>query len=106
MKLFQSIENKKFDSNAFITNKCDLLVISVYRRDSNDYYWSLISNPQLPTIAEFELVHEYCSNDISDTPLSIIKFIEHKGRLQVYSPDFVLQSILKASHPKLIQVSL
>lgn len=106
MNLFQSTENKKFDSSVFVINKCDLLVISVHYRDSDDCYWSLIHNPKLSTIEEFELMEGYCSSSIMDVPLSIIKFLKQKDRLQVYSPNFVINSILNASNPKLVQVTL
>lgn len=106
MNLFQSTENKKFDSNTFITNKCDLLVISIYYRDSDYCYWSLIYNPKLSTIEEFELMEGYCASFMMNAPLSIIKFLKQEDKLQVYSPDFVIKSILNASNPKLVQVSL
>lgn len=107
MNLFQSIENKKFDSNAFITNKCDLLVISINYINTGNCYWGLVFNPRLDTITEFELMYEYCSSPMSDVPQSILNCLKNKSYdLQIHSPDFVLQSILKASNPKLIQVSL
>lgn len=107
MKLFQDIENKNFDSNALITNKCDLLVISINYINTGNCYWGLVFNPGLDTITELELMYEYCSNSVSDVPQSILNCLKNKSYdLQIHSPDFVLQSILKASNPKLIQVSL
>lgn len=104
MSPFQSIENKKFDSNAFITNKCDLLVISI---NTGNCYWGLVFNPGLDTITEFELMYEYCSSAMSKVPQSILNCLQNKSYdLQIHSPDFVLQSILNASNPKLIQVSI
>lgn len=107
MNLFQSTENKKFDSSQVPMNKCDLLVISICYRDTGNCCFALAFNPRLSAIEEFDLVHNYCTKSRVHAPDSILNFIKDTTNdIKIYSPDSVINWIMQATNPKLVQVTL
>lgn len=108
MNLFQNTENKKFDSNQIPMSKCDLLVISIFYKDTNNCCFTLIINPQFSVAEEFDLIHNYSSIAIGNVPEALLSFIKTHiaNNMEIYSADSVINHMMQSTNPKLVQVIL